>query len=88
MTYDNDECILKLIDQGYFLYRKTSIGSLNEISLIYKNNKAQKILNNVECQDQTIAGYLVTVNEPKRQLRELLEESLNSEIQMGFICME
>ena len=85
MTYDNDEYILKLIDQGYFLYRKTFIGSLNEISLIYKNNKAQKILNNLECQDQTIAGYLVTVNEPRRQLRELLEESLNSEIQMGFI---
>eukprot|EP01022_Parablepharisma_sp_SALTPOND_P004360 TRINITY_DN120156_c3_g1_i1.p1 TRINITY_DN120156_c3_g1~~TRINITY_DN120156_c3_g1_i1.p1 ORF type:complete len:921 (-),score=77.34 TRINITY_DN120156_c3_g1_i1:4758-7520(-) len=84
-TRDDDERVLELIDQGYFLYRQINMQPFTNQCLVYTNRKGKEMVCELGCESEDIADHLWTSDEPKKTLREYINDSLDDTVQVGNV---
>lgn len=74
-TLEEDERILELIQEGYFLCRETNLKSSNMVSLIYQNKKGNQILEEAGFTFEQMLEFLVDQDKDCKTLKTSLYET-------------
>ncbi len=84
-TRDEDERVLELIEQGYFLYRQTNIQPFTSLNLVYTNRKGKEVVCQLDLESDDVVDSLGQADEPNKSLRELITDLLKDEVPVGSV---
>ncbi len=84
-TWGEDERILELIEQGYFLYRQAGVTTLGGFSLVFTNRKARDLALEVDCSGEDIVDYFGKTDETTRTLRDYLNDMYKEDVPVGNV---